>query len=315
MADADLTEYERLRAENIRRNEVILASVRRNADELSAAIKASDPRSVLRRKADELPAAIKTSDPRSVLRRSLRLSQPPPDAHPAPPAPNPTPSRRRAPRKPKRRRRAPRRTTPGTAKPRSTTFSSSLASTILEAVSLSPGAAKLRADDFDAGKELVLTPANVRTLLPSRILGLLVLPLVDRTMVAAGDNLGNIGFWHADPELGAVEADRVFEYLPHIGPVAAIVAHPAMPHKIYSCSYKGEICLMDLEKENFNIIYSCQSPVISLCQAPDSASCIYVGDGTGELKLFDERMGKVSATWESHDNRINSIDFHPEKNI
>ena len=118
-------------------------------------------------------------------------------------------------------------------KPRSTTFSPALASTILDAVSLSPGAAKLRAHDLDAGKELVLTPDNVRTLLPSRILGLLVLPLLDRTVVAAGDKLGNIGFWHADPEPGMVEADGVFEYLPHTGPVAAIVAHPAMPHKVH----------------------------------------------------------------------------------
>jgi hypothetical protein len=116
--------------------------------------------------------------------------------------------------------------------PRSTTFSSSLASTILDAVSLSPGAAKLRADGFDAGKELVLRPANTRKLLPNRIPALLVLPLVDRTVVAAGNILGNVGFWHADREPGVAETDGVFEYLPHQGPVAAIVAHPALPHKV-----------------------------------------------------------------------------------
>jgi WD40 repeat protein len=70
---------------------------------------------------------------------------------------------------------------------------------------------------------------------------------------------------------------------------------------------------MDLEKENFNMTHLCDYPVYSLCQAPDNASCLYFGDGNGELKLFDERMGKVSATWDSHDNTINSIDFHPEK--
>ena len=57
---------------------------------------------------------------------------------------------------------------------------------------------------------------------------------------------------------------------------------------------------MDLEKENFNMIHLCDYPVYSLCQAPDSASCLYFGDGNGELKLFDERVGNVSATWDSH---------------
>ncbi|VAH35429.1 unnamed protein product [Triticum turgidum subsp. durum] len=116
-----------------------------------------------------------------------------------------------------------------------------------------------------------------------------------------------------EDEDGDDGADGLFEYLPHRGPVPAIVAHPAAPQKIYSCSYEGEICLMDLEKESFNMIQLCDYPVYSLCQAPDSPSCLYFGDGNGELKLLDERMGKVSSTWDSHDNTINSIDFHPEK--
>ncbi|CAM0948790.1 unnamed protein product [Alopecurus aequalis] len=331
-----LTEYERLRAENIlttvRRKADELAAaikssespaVRRKADELSAAIKSSESPAV-RRKAGDLSAATKSSEPPAVRRRSILLSQPPPDAQPTPtqrraPIPKPTPSQRRAPKPTPSRNRAPNPLPPPPKPlpqtPRSTTFSSSLASTILEAVSLSPGAAKPRADDFDAGKELVLAPANVRRLLPSRLVGLLVLPLVNRTVVAAGNKVGNIGFWHADPEPGVVAANGVFEYLPHRGPVAEIVAHPRVPHKIYSCSssHGGEICLMDLEKENFNIIHSCRDPVHSLCQAPDSASCLYFGAGAGKLKLFDERMGKVSTTWDAHGYPINSIDFHPHR--
>ncbi|KAI5011519.1 hypothetical protein ZWY2020_013656 [Hordeum vulgare] len=286
---AGLTDYERLREENIRRNEAILASLRRKADELSAAIKTASKRGRPSNQPRKKPAA-KTSP--GQLRRSLRLSQLPPSHSPdAEPTPAPPPV------------------------PRSTSFASSLASSIIEAVSLAPPA-KVRADDFDAGKELVLTPANVRKVVPDRILGVRVLPLLDRTVVAAGNKLGNIGFWDVD---GMVEdeddigADGVFQYLPHRGPVPAIVAHPAAPQKIYSCSYEGEICLMDLEKESFNMIQLCDYPVYSLCQAPDSPSCLYFGDGNGELKLLDERMGKVSATWDSHDNTINSIDFHPEK--
>lgn len=216
--DAGLTEYERLRAENIRRNDVILASLRRKADELSAAIKSS---SFSKRGRPSNQPRKKPTTPTSpgVLRRSLRLSQLPPSHPPdAEPTPGPPP------------------------KPRSTSFSSSLASSILDAVSLSPGAAKVRDDDFDAEKELALTPANVRRVVPDRILGVRVLPLVDRTVVAAGNKLGNIGFWDADSVVedeGGDGADGVFEYLPHRGPVPAIVAHPGVPHKVLVPCYSA----------------------------------------------------------------------------
>lgn len=81
--------------------------------------------------------------------------------------------------------------------------------------------------------------------------------------------------------------------------------------QIYSSSYHGEICLMDVEKESFNTIHLCDSPIFSLCQAPDSHSSLYFAEGN-DLKHFDERAGKVSTTWNLHDNRINSIDFRPE---
>lgn len=54
-------------------------------------------------------------------------------------------------------------------------------------------------------------------------------------------------------------------------------------------------------------------PVYSLSQAQNSVRCLYFGDGNGGLTLFDERVGKVLTTWDAHDDRINSIDFHPEK--
>jgi WD repeat-containing protein 76 len=82
--------------------------------------------------------------------------------------------------------------------------------------------------------------------------------------------------------------------------------------QIYSCSCEGEICLMDVEKETFDMIQICDYPIISLCQAPNNPICLYFGEGNGESKLFDERLGKVPTTWNAHDNRINSIDFHPE---
>ncbi|XP_062196716.1 DNA damage-binding protein cmr1-like [Phragmites australis] len=293
--EAGLTDYERLREENIRRNDAILASLRRKAADLSASLRPTP--SCPKRAKKEPPPRTAPASP-VVLRRSLRTRGLPPSDSSAADAASPA-------------------SPPSPPMPRTTRFSSSLASALRSAAAdASPSAPEgeiREADGFDAGRDLMLRPADVRRVVPERILSVRVLPLADRTVVVAGNKVGHIGFWDVD---GIVEdgdsADGVFEYFPHRGPVGAIVAHPATPRKIYSCSYEGEICLMDVEKEIFNMIQLCDYPVFSLCQAPNSPSCLYFGEGNGELKLFDERAGKVSTTWNLHDNRINSIDFHLE---
>ncbi|KAG2578011.1 hypothetical protein PVAP13_6NG169900, partial [Panicum virgatum] len=210
-------------------------------------------------------------------------------------------------------------TPPSPTKPCKTRVSSSLASALREATAVKspprPEGEICAANGFDVGRELVLRFANVRRVVPERILSVRILPLVDRTVVAAGNKLGHIGFWDVD---GLVEdeedgdgADGVFRYFPHRGSVGGIVMHPDALRKIYSCSYQGEICLMDVEKENFNVIHLCDYPIFSLCQAPNSPSSLYFAEGN-DLKLYDERTGKVSATWNLHDHRINSIDFRSE---
>jgi hypothetical protein len=189
-----LTDYERLREENIRRNEAMLASVRRKADELSAAIRSAKPKRPRQPgKTLDIPAS-------SIVLRSAGLSP----AYLLP-------------------------------EPYSTHLSSSLASSIVGAAKPPPAGAKSRADDFDAGKELVLKPAHVRRVVTSSILSMRVLPLVDRTVVAAGDKLGNIGFWDVDgvsEDLYGDSAGVLFRYLPHKSAVAAIVVHQAAPQKV-----------------------------------------------------------------------------------
>jgi hypothetical protein len=84
----------------------------------------------------------------------------------------------------------------------------------------------------------VLNPAHVRKVVigvNSSILSLRVLPLVDRTVVAAGNKLGIIGFWDVDAVSEDQDGDgagHVFRYRPHKSPVAAIVAHQAAPQKV-----------------------------------------------------------------------------------
>ncbi|XP_062225095.1 DNA damage-binding protein cmr1-like [Phragmites australis] len=298
-----LTEYERRRQENIQRNQAILAQLRRDAANLSAAFAAGRPKKQTR--------ATPTAPAGSPRRSGRARLQPPSSAAASLPSAHLKPRPSHFP------------ISDAFVIEKVTDVSAPLTSAIL-AASWPPPECKVRADEgFDpCCKELVLKPGNVRKLAPTVIAVARVLPLADRTVVAAGTCFGHLVFWDADrpaparPLRGAGSlrgaADGVFKYLPHTGSVAGITAHPSAPRKIYSCTREGEICLMDVEKEIFNMIYLCDYPAFSLCQAPEHATCLYFGEGNGELKAFDERAGKVLSKWKLHCDCISSIDFNTE---
>ncbi|CAO2210606.1 unnamed protein product [Urochloa humidicola] len=299
---AVLTEYERRRQENVLRNKAILAQLRHDAAEVSGLFAAA------RRK--KQPRAT-PSGPAGPPRRSgrARLQPPPPSSAAA------LPSARLKPR-------ASHFPIPDVFVAKAVTDASApLTSAILAASWPPEGGVRLAEAGFKPGEELVLRPGNVRKLAKTVIRVARVLPLADRTVVAAGTTQGHLVFWDADGPVserlcqaygtrGA--ADGVFMYHPHTGSVGGITAHPSAPRKIYSCTHDGDICLMDVEKEIFNTIYQCDYPAFSLCQAPDNATCLYFGEGNGQLKAFDERVGQASSKWLLHGDCICSIDFNPE---
>ncbi|GJN09789.1 hypothetical protein PR202_ga27825 [Eleusine coracana subsp. coracana] len=81
--EAGLTDYERRREENIRRNDAILASLRREAAELSSSFRIPSPK---RPRRQQPPPQPRSTSP-IVLRRSLRTRGIPPSAASAPALP------------------------------------------------------------------------------------------------------------------------------------------------------------------------------------------------------------------------------------
>ncbi|WOL07666.1 WD repeat-containing protein 76 [Canna indica] len=155
----------------------------------------------------------------------------------------------------------------------------------------------------------MLKEENVKKVLKGRILTVQFLPFVDRTVIVTGDKLGHVGFWDVDAEEG--EEDGVYVYDPHSAPVSGISVHSLSSTKIFTCSYDGLIRLMDVQKETFNMVYSSDYLIYSICHPPDNVSSIYFGEAAGDLKLWDERTGKISSAWYLHEQRINTIDFNP----
>ncbi|GAB2232644.1 hypothetical protein Droror1_Dr00011686 [Drosera rotundifolia] len=150
-----------------------------------------------------------------------------------------------------------------------------------------------------------LEPENIARVVPGRILSVRFFPTAEMMLVVAGNKYGDVGFWDVKSEDG----DGIYLYHPHTEPVSGIVVSPFSLTKMYTSGYDGLLRLMDVEKEVFDLVYTGEDSIYSMSQPPNNTNSIYFGEGNGELKMWDVRVGKASATWELHDRRINSVDF------
>lgn len=220
-----VTEYERRRQENIRRNEAILAELRRDAAAVSAAYAPA------RRKRQ--PRTNPAAGPGAAPRRSGRARRHPPPPFASAAGYDSLPSAHLK-RRPARF-------------PISEAFvgeaatvedpSAPLTHAIRAASWATPeGMSRAAAEGLDPssseGQVLRLEPWNVRKLTPTVITAApRVLPLADRTVVAVGTDFGHLMFWDASSPSGA-RADGMFWYHPHTIAVSGISVHPSVPLKV-----------------------------------------------------------------------------------
>ena len=216
MAKPALTEYERRRLENIRRNEEMISSIKRKADDLSASMKES------KRKPYRPP---KPHQPAVVIRRSLRTRGLSPDSSshvrsdlPPPPAPIVSPAKKKGP------------ILIEEAFIGTLPVERHFAEMINDMTENAPLRIERAEDSWDPANVLRLESKNVRRLLPGRILSVCFFPFGDRRVLAAGDKYGHLGFWDAD--FGNGEGNGSYVFAPHSSPVSGILIHPFSPSKV-----------------------------------------------------------------------------------
>ncbi|MCL7044486.1 hypothetical protein MKW94_030527 [Papaver nudicaule] len=164
---------------------------------------------------------------------------------------------------------------------------------------------------------LILKPENVARLLPKNILNLCFFPCKDRSIVVAGNKSGSLAIWDMDADLNDREEEEIgnegiYLYDPHTAPISGIAIRPFSLSKIYTSSYDGCVRLMDVEKESFDMLYSSDDAIFCLSPHPHEAKSLYFGEAQGVMNVWDERAGKPSSSCTLHGQRINTIDFHLE---
>ncbi|XP_074311279.1 DNA damage-binding protein cmr1-like isoform X2 [Silene latifolia] len=158
-----------------------------------------------------------------------------------------------------------------------------------------------------------LVSENVTKIVPHELTVIRFLPILDTTVVVAGSRFGSLGVWEATSRDADEFSKVVHLYRPHSSAVFGISAHPFSPTKVYLCCGDGLLRLMNIGREEFDLLYSSisGSAIYSISQPPDDANSMYIGEGLGGLNLYDERAGKIINSWLLHKDRINSIAFNP----
>ncbi|CAN8233524.1 unnamed protein product [Cochlearia groenlandica] len=321
------TEYERKRLENIRRNDEMLAAlnVKTKASLLSAA--AATKRPLDESKSFKKKTKKKPNKPETpiVTRKSLRTRGLNPDSTGLPDDFSDNPKRMAYPQNassPSPRNLSARVLAPlsfvksyygdGSYKPFVDTFVDCYGDNVKKEAFDSDLPVKPEKIEFEGGFDvgsLSLEQCNVARVVPGRIFVVKFLPCKDVKLVAAGDKLGNVGFWNLD--CGSEGDDGIYLFHPHSSPVSSIVFQQNSFSKVISSSYDGLIRLMDVEKTVFDLVYSSDEAIFSFSQRPNDEQSLYFGEGYGMFNVYDLRAGKSLFNWELHENRINSIDFNP----
>ncbi|XP_057523595.1 uncharacterized protein LOC130803496 [Amaranthus tricolor] len=159
-------------------------------------------------------------------------------------------------------------------------------------------------------KSFKLEPQNVARVLSENILAVRFLPSSDLDIVVVGNRKGELGFW--DVSQRSEVGDGIYVYQPHHAAISGISVHPFSLSKVYTSSYEGLIRSMNIEREEFDLVYSSSSgsALYSISQQPNDANSIYVSEGLGVLNIYDERGRKIVNSWSLHEERINCIDIN-----
>lgn len=139
--------------------------------------------------------------------------------------------------------------------------------------------------------KLKVTDEDVAKVAEHRCCSVWIHPSESKLIVAAGDKSGNIGLWDVDNQ--GVGVGGVVKYKYHVGNIARMFSFASAPSAMHSVSYDGTIRSLDLEKDVFSCSFT----------APEGIEDMYFQDAC-ELSSGN---GKVLVA--RSDGYVNLVDF------
>ncbi|OZJ03733.1 hypothetical protein BZG36_04149 [Bifiguratus adelaidae] len=162
---------------------------------------------------------------------------------------------------------------------------------------------------------------------PERIYACVFHPSPQKVLAIAGDKLGNIGFWDVNgfTETTADEDDEesekepvVYAYQPHARTISCLLMNPADSTKLLSSSYDNSIRVFDMQKQSFVEAFVPDDDIeIPFCSIDTNreGNTIYFSTQHGEVGFHDtrEKLG-VFKSYQIAPKKIGCIQLNPIDN-
>ena len=148
----------------------------------------------------------------------------------------------------------------------------------------------------------------------SRITAIWAHPNQEKVIVAAGDKRGILGIWDVNADIKGDKNGGVYRYQPHSSNIISLYSNSSNASRLFSGSYDGTIRFLDLNKESFVLGFEAPETIYDVmfkdvAFIDDKA---YIGTKGGDVNFVDVRMGNKKYGWSYDTNcSINSIQIHP----
>jgi len=197
-----------------------------------------------------------------------------------------------------------------------------------ESCTIKPTTAKAKAkvvDCEDYGKSIKgFSNSYCAKIVKERIITTMFHPIADKIICLAGDKEGCIGIWDLtssqrsdsrsiDPS--TANPAGVYMYYPHVRHVTSMHTWRSSLDKVYSTSYDGSVRCLDLSSESFLQIFSLEGDIydqsISDATYLSDESSILLGMSDGNVSLVDSRSSVKAWEKQFQLSKINSIQQNP----
>ncbi|XP_068962020.1 WD repeat-containing protein 76 isoform X1 [Petaurus breviceps papuanus] len=158
---------------------------------------------------------------------------------------------------------------------------------------------------------MVISEDTVCKVTQSRICSMAIHPSETRTLVAAGDKLGQVGLWDLTQQ---PRENGIFTFILHSQIVSCLNFSPANPAHLLSLSYDGTLRCGDFTRAVFEEVYRNEERDFSYFDfLGDDASTLIVGHWDASVAIVDRRTPGTSYEqfFNSHMSSIRTLQVHP----
>ncbi|ETL25247.1 hypothetical protein L916_20877 [Phytophthora nicotianae] len=304
--DAELTEYERKRRENIQRNLAFMQQMGVSTAKIEArtlvghdAVKQAKEQQLVVKRA--LQAAKKAERLTQPVRKSRRLEGKKVEVEPIESIDQYEMDKTRAPRLPRGSNLHVMDAVDGESKAFLGGITADLEEELEEDTIL----------EDDDGVDYTLADEDITKAVQERIYSVAFLPRADRVVVACGDKMGHIALWTRPGVKQESSASPLAVYRPHYTPVSQLIFPNSS--KLVSSSFDGTVREFDLRAAESSVVYDTNDDAgISSLVAAATAQCYYASCDDGTVRLIDRRARKVQrSSYQLHEKKINTVSQHP----